>query len=420
MAEPKHKLAPESATQQPGGIYKRGKSFLIKWREKGRQRYKTFTDEELARKALAQITLDLQAGGAGLKVEDRRPLSCRSCSDNEVDRAPQKVRIARQRTTRRPVEKSPATNVPGACGRMKVDPALIRRFVDAMLAKKMNTATVGLCVRLLSTFFTDIVEQGHVDDNPAKRLRRSTRRLYRPTHDPQDTPFLEQLAHVRAVYLALPELYGTMFAVGALGGLRTGEVLALAWEDVDLAAKRIHVHRQVRHGSLGPLKDDESRMVPIQGALALVLKAWALKTGGKGFMFRPAAPGRGKRSKLGTAFIKAQTVNDHLRAALTACELNDELTWYQATRHTFASLWVLGGGSIEKLSKILGHSDIRVTMRYAHLRVDLFTEADHRQINVDLARPEGVVIDLPPQSTKVGCTVVTDADSWKVGSTASV
>jgi hypothetical protein len=60
------------------------------------------------------------------------------------------------------------------------------------------------------------------------------------------------------------------------------------------------------------------------------------------------------------------------------------LTWYGSTRHTFASLWVLGGGSIEKLSKIMGHSSIVVTERYAHLRLDLFPDSDYAQLSVDL------------------------------------
>jgi hypothetical protein len=53
------------------------------------------------------------------------------------------------------------------------------------------------------------------------------------------------------------------------------------------------------------------------------------------------------------------------------------LGWYEATRHTFASQWVLRGGSIEKLKELLGHYSVVVTERYAHLRTDLFTAADH-------------------------------------------
>ena len=36
-------------------------------------------------------------------------------------------------------------------------------------------------------------------------------------------------------------------------------------------------------------------------------------------------------------------------------------------RHTFASHYVMEGGSIKSLQEIPGHKDISMTMRYAHL-----------------------------------------------------
>ena len=47
--------------------------------------------------------------------------------------------------------------------------------------------------------------------------------------------------------------------------------------------------------------------------------------------------------------------------------------------------WVLGNGSIEMLSKILGHASVVTTERYAHLRPGLFREADHGVLQVALA-----------------------------------
>src|SRR5690606_837170 len=44
-------------------------------------------------------------------------------------------------------------------------------------------------------------------------------------------------------------------------------------------------------------------------------------------------------------------------------------------RHTFASHFVMNGGDIVTLSKILGHSSLAVTMRYAHLSPSHFREA---------------------------------------------
>ena len=44
-------------------------------------------------------------------------------------------------------------------------------------------------------------------------------------------------------------------------------------------------------------------------------------------------------------------------------------------RHTFASHFIMNGGDILSLQKILGHSNIQMTMRYAHLSDDHLAEA---------------------------------------------
>ncbi len=44
-------------------------------------------------------------------------------------------------------------------------------------------------------------------------------------------------------------------------------------------------------------------------------------------------------------------------------------------RHSFASYFIINGGNILTLQKILGHSDIKMTMRYAHLAPDHLLDA---------------------------------------------
>src|SRR5258705_13503572 len=39
-------------------------------------------------------------------------------------------------------------------------------------------------------------------------------------------------------------------------------------------------------------------------------------------------------------------------------------------RHSFASWFVMRGGSLQALQTILGHADIKMTLRYAHLAPD--------------------------------------------------
>jgi len=74
----------------------------------------------------------------------------------------------------------------------------------------------------------------------------------------------------------------------------------------------------------------------------------------------------------------------HLEAALNACR-HPPLTWYEATKHTFASHYLMNGGRIERLATILGHTDAEVTRRYGHLWADLFPEEEFNAVG--LARP---------------------------------
>ncbi len=93
-------------------------------------------------------------------------------------------------------------------------------------------------------------------------------------------------------------------------------------------------------------------------------------------------------------FMRPHTLHARPRTALAACDLPTELTWYQCTRHTFASQWVMANGSIEKLAAMLGHSSTEVTRRYAHLRPDHFREADRRLLDVDLGHAGAEVVRL--------------------------
>jgi site-specific recombinase XerD len=60
-------------------------------------------------------------------------------------------------------------------------------------------------------------------------------------------------------------------------------------------------------------------------------------------------------------------------------------------RHTYASHFIMNGGNILTLQRILGHSDIKMTMRYAHLA------PDHLRDAVTLG-PMGKIEKTPPET----------------------
>jgi integrase len=210
---------------------------------------------------------------------------------------------------------------------------------------------------------------------------------------------LTEIASMRSpdigrIYRAFPEPVNLAYAIGAFAGLRLGEILGLRWSSVDLERRRIVVSEQLQDGQIVRPKDLDSRVVPIVDSLLPVLKAAKLASGGAELVVQPMRDdGRHlDPHTTGKAVRKAIDELNKTGAALPS------MTWYQATRHTFASQWVINGGSIEKLRELMGHSTVLVTERYAHLRGDLFTAADPGRVAVDLTAQTGRVIAMVRES----------------------
>ena len=84
-----------------------------------------------------------------------------------------------------------------------------------------------------------------------------------------------------------------------------------------------------------------------------------------------------------------KTIANHLTLLKTMLNVATTL------RHTFAAQWVLRGGDIFKLQRILGHQSIQMTMRYAHLAPEAFA-ADFDRFGTEApVGPPAVVIELP-------------------------
>jgi integrase len=269
----------------------------------------------------------------------------------------------------------------------QVDTARLRALVEDR-RQIISPGTVRVVVAVLSSLYEDLLERGLAAANPCRRLPKSLLRQMRSEHDPRTTPFVERLADVRRIYLHLTDPLNIAYAIGALAGLRTGEVFALRWSSVDLDGRRILVSESVK----GPTKDREPRPVPIQDALLPVLKAWHLKSGGTGLVIPPL--------RCDGEHVDKSTPAEHLRTALEALDLPplEPKPWYQATRHTFASHWAMAGRDLQELQAILGHASITDTQRYAHLRPGHWREGVHQALKVDLSPAGGESVALPERT----------------------
>lgn len=82
--------------------------------------------------------------------------------------------------------------------------------------------------------------------------------------------------------------------------------------------------------------------------------------------------------------LSNQKMNSYLKQIADACGITKELT-YHIARHTFATTITLANGiSIESVSKMLGHTNIKTTQHYAKI-LDAKVSADMNQLKRKLA-----------------------------------
>lgn len=67
--------------------------------------------------------------------------------------------------------------------------------------------------------------------------------------------------------------------------------------------------------------------------------------------------------------IKQDWIVHNFKKYVLKANINPKLHFH-SLRHTFASWLVQAGVSIYKVSKLLGHSDVKTTEIYSHLRIE--------------------------------------------------
>lgn len=170
-------------------------------------------------------------------------------------------------------------------------------------------------------------------------------------------------------------------------GLRAGEVAGLRLEDVDFKNRLIRVQRSFD----GPTKSGKVRFVPILDKLFDDLLQWTNRIGSgvlfpnqHGNMHTPSA-------RIFQEILHRVLLRAGFEASSTFRGKSKPYIVFHDLRHTFASTWVMKGGDLFKLQKILGHQSVQMTMRYAHLAPHAFNDDLHRFGRSELSDSKNVI-----------------------------
>lgn len=265
-------------------------------------------------------------------------------------------------------------------------PGRILEFRGKLQARGLASRTVNLTMALVRSILRFAVANGHIGVSPTDRLGRG--KLMVPLEKTKLAPPIERPEDVGRLLAALTEVgdrttkpwLPPFFALLTYTGLRFGEAIALRWSDVDLDRRIITVRRSWD----GPTKGGKQRLVPIAEALAPVLAAWRLADPWRGALVFTSPDGglftHGSVTAWNTALWSACD-----RAGIRRIRIHD-------LRHVFASHFVMGGGDIFTLQRILGHSTPTLTSEtYAHLASGYLSGAADRVRYPEPAAPGKVI-----------------------------
>jgi len=228
----------------------------------------------------------------------------------------------------------------------------------------VSPATTNRELACLKHMYAKALDWNYTHENPASRVKL----LKEPVRDMK----ILSREQMKMLIDAALEPVKTIITVALNTGMRKGEILKLRWQDVDL--KKMYL-------SIPETKSDKPRKVPVNSILANALNK--VKHENKYIFYNGQTNTR-------LMDIRKQFINACNDAEIDSLHFHD-------LRHTAATYMVLGGIDIATVSKILGHSDIKMTMRYTHPT----PESKRRAVDVLAALqsddPEGNVIILSQQ-----------------------
>ena len=241
----------------------------------------------------------------------------------------------------------------------RINPAMVQMVLQKMIVRGVSNRTANMALGIIQKLFNDAIESyGYRIKNPATKvphLKENPRKLDFWSVD-EVQRFLKAVNECQPWNLPI-------FRFLLNTGTRIGEAYALQWGDIDLEKGFVCIRRnveRVKHVAQESTKSNKIRYVGLNKGLLEMFRSMAkthlTQPNSKSLVFPNQAGGLHHHSSFQRRCF--QKCVEH--AKVKKIRIHD-------MRHSFAAHFVMNGGSIYDLKQILGHSEITMTERYAHL-----------------------------------------------------
>ena len=266
-----------------------------------------------------------------------------------------------------------------ALGHLRLDQigvSTIEQLRDSLL-KDLSPGRVRAIMAIVSAIFKAAQRKSLVSSNPAALAERPKRDPVAEVDDDKDEPATDGRPDVlsseeitRLLAHSGSGLWRTLFATAAATGMRSEELLALRWAEVELDNAKLFVRRSVSwtpdEGQTGvirarfypPKTKAGNRTIPLAAELVSILRAWKLRCPKSTDDLVFGHPSDGGALRRG--YVQTGMWGTCRRAGLRRCSLG-------IFRHSFASGLLEKGVAITTVSGLMGHSSPAVTLNvYSH------------------------------------------------------
>jgi len=229
--------------------------------------------------------------------------------------------------------------------------------IEHLKAKKrlagLSPKRINNILTVLNTCLKAAVEWNMIESAPRVRLLKTT---------PPQVDFLEEGELEQLLGNHQEVEWHAMITIAARTGMRIGELVTLMWQDIDFERSSITVRRSLSANQIAETKNYKIRHIPMAADVRTLIAGMQKSDG---FVFH-------RRHQQDT-HLSRYTAHAALQRACIQSHVR-KIGWH-TLRHTFASHLVMKGVSIYIVQRLLGHSSISQTERYAHLAPSTLHEA---------------------------------------------
>ncbi len=272
-----------------------------------------------------------------------------------------------------------------AFGKMKlneINGLEIEKLKAQMQKRQLSNKTINNALCVLSKCLKTAEEWEHLKSRPKIRFLKLPPQKFDYLTFEESDKMLE----------AAGGMWKDMILLGLHTGMRLGELIGLTWENVDFSNETLTVGQSIVRGIVGSPKSNKFRYISMTSDVREMLSRRKNDPENRNYVFP---------NYLGN-FLNEGTCRRALHGICKEAGLR-KIGWH-TLRHSFASHLSQKGVNMRTIQELLGHSDLKTTMRYSHLSPVVLKEGIRvleKPMNINLRHNRVTICDHAGENDEI-------------------